>query len=44
MLLNTSNCCKKSNLEFNFSKDYELNGGEENFKLQEIEVFQVNKK
>ena len=44
MLLNDSYTCNKSIEEFQFSKDYELNGGERNFKLQEIEVFQINKK
>ena len=45
MLLNNYNeCSKKNNEEFNFSKDYELNGGEQHFNLQEIEVFQINKK
>jgi len=44
MLLNNSSCSNKENEEFNFSKDYELNGGEQFFNLQEIEVFQINKK
>ena len=43
MLLNNSCACNKSIEEFQFSKDYELNGGERCFKLQEIEVFQITK-
>ena len=44
MLTTKSNStCRKSNMEFEFTKDYELNNGEENFTLQEIEVFSINK-
>ena len=44
MLLNNNECCNRTNEEYNFSKDYELNRGEQIFNLQEIEVFQINKK
>lgn len=44
MLLNKSHTCSKNNEEYKFMFDYELNGGEKKFQLQEIEVFQINKK
>ena len=34
----------KSIKEYEFIKDYELNDDEKYFKLEEIEVFQINKK
>ena len=34
----------KSIEEYEFIKDYELNDDEKYFKLEEIEVFQINKK
>ena len=43
MLSNNSETCTKSNKEFKFSKDYELNDGEKYFNLTEIEVFQITK-
>ena len=43
MLTNNNNStCRISNEEFEFTKDYELNNGEENFTLEEIEVFSIN--
>ena len=44
MLSYESNTCSKNNEEFSFNFDYELNGGEKDFQLQEIEVFQITKK
>ena len=44
MLTNMNYTCLKSVKEYEFSKDYELNDGEEYFKLDEIEVYQINKK
>ena len=44
MLSYESYTCPKSNTEYEFNFDYELNNGECNFSLQEIEVFQINKK
>ena len=44
MLLYKSYTCLKTNEEYEFMFDYELNGGEKKFQLEEIEVFQINKK
>ena len=43
MLLYKSYTCPKSNEEYDFMYDYELNGGEKKFNLEEIEVFQIEK-
>ena len=43
MLSNESYTCQKNNEEFKFIFDYELNAGEKDFQLQEIEVFQITK-
>ena len=43
MLLYKSYTCPKSNQEYDFLYDYELNGGEKKFNLEEIEVFQIEK-
>ena len=44
MLINNSETCSKLNKEYEFTKDYELNEGEQYFNLEEIEVFQIIKK
>ena len=41
MLTNNSYTCPKSNNQYEFIKDYELNEGEKIFNLEEIEVFQI---
>jgi hypothetical protein len=41
MLLNKNYTCQKNNEEYSFTFDYELNGGEKKFQLEEIEVFQI---
>ena len=41
MLTYNSCTCSKSNNQYEFIKDYELNEGERNFNLEEIEVFQI---
>jgi hypothetical protein len=43
MLLYKCYTCPKSNEEYDFMYDYELNGGEKKFNLEEIEVFQIEK-
>jgi len=43
MLLYKCYTCPKTNEEYNFMYDYELNGGEKKFNLEEIEVFQIEK-
>ena len=44
MLTNMNYTCLRSVKEYEFTKDYELNDGEEYFKCEEIEVFQIHKK
>lgn len=41
MLSYKSYTCPKSNKEYDFLYDYELNGGEKKFNLEEIEVFHI---